>query len=335
MKRRIYFPILLCMVLWLTGCADKNLYVTSFEERYLCSVGDCSATVGEYNMLLLDVQRQYEAYYSEILGDNIWERKVDENRTFADYVQKDIVLDELVILELLQIEAANLQITLMEEELAQIAEAADAYMSQLNAETVEYTHTSREQTAELMEKYILAQKVIDYYSAHTDLEVSENEARTIQIQTITLPEKETIEQIIAELEGGEEFIAAVQKYTDTAAKEYTVVRGELKTELEEDVFLLKTGECSESIETEDGFCLIYCQDDYLKEQTERNRQTIVRQRIYDAWYSVVGELRTEQPLMINENQWSKIRMAEDEAITGGFFEVYNEWFTAVELRRPQ
>lgn len=335
MRRGRRLVSVLCILLCLTGCADKNLYVTSFEERYLCSVGDYSVTVGEYNMLLLDTQRQYEAYYNEILGDDIWSREIAEGRTFAEYVQKDIVLDELVILELLQIEAANLNITLVEEELARIAEAADAYVSQLNPETVEFTHTSREQTEALMGEYMLAQKVIDYYSAHTDLEVSENEARTIRIQTLTLPEKETIEQIIAELGGGEEFDAVVQKYTDTAVKEYTVVRGELKPALEEDVFLLKAGECSEIIETEDGFCLIYCQNDYLKEQTERNRQNIVRQRIYRAWYSVVGELRKEQPLMINENQWSRIRMAEDEAITGGFFDVYNEWFTAVELHRPQ
>lgn len=325
----------LCLVLCLTGCADKNLYVTSFDARYLLSVGEQSVTVGEYNMLLLDTQRQYEAYYNEILGTDIWERKIDETRTFADYVQKDIVLDELVILELLQLEAANLQMVLSEEEKEQVQAVAAAYMSRINEATLEFTHTSQNQAADLIGKYLLAGKVIDYYSEHTDLEVSENQARTVRIQAITLGDEAAAENIAKEAAAGTEFAEAAGNYSDAELKEYTVVRGQLKADVEDIVFLMKQGECSPVIQTEDGCCLIYCVDDYLEEQTELNRQKIIRERIYNAWYPVVRALREENPLMMNEGQWSKIDMASDEEVQAGFFAVYHEWFEGVDLHSPQ
>ena len=91
-------------------------------------------------------------------------------------------------------------------------------------------------------------------------------------------------------------------------------------------FSLVQGECSSVLETENGYCVIYCINDYLTDMTESNRENIVRQRIYDAWFSKVQEVRDTVSLTMNNSHWNKIQMAEEDAVKSCFFQIYEKYF---------
>ncbi len=318
---------LLCAVMVLcSGCADKNVYVTSFDKKYLFSLGDNSVTTTEYSLVLLEIQRQYEAYYQEILGENIWERETEDGTTFAQYVKENIVLDELVTLEALQIVAEELNLTLTETEQTEVKQAAAEYMETAGKETISYCRSSQELVQLLMEKYLIAGKVIAYYTEQTDLEVSENEARAIRIQVLTLEGTETAQKMTEALAEGTSFQTITERFGAEEPTEYNVVRGELVGEIEEVAFSLVQGECSSVLETENGYCVIYCINDYLTDMTESNRENIVRQRIYDAWFSKVQEVRDTVSLTMNNSHWNKIQMAEEDAVKSCFFQIYEKYF---------
>ena len=325
MKKRIGLLLCLC-TLMCAGCADKSIFVTSFDKRYLFALGDHRVTVGAYQTVLLDVQRQYEAYYGEMMGEEIWSRETEDGETFAEYVKQNVVLDELVTLEVLQVAAEELNLQLTEEEQTKLEEAAECYMSKVDAATVAYTRMDLEQIQELMGKYCLAEKVIGYYADQADLEVSGNEARAIRIQTVTTAEEETAEEILSHVKAGDSFLTAIEPYDEIETKEYNVVRGELTPELEEAAFALAQGECSDVMETEDGYCLLYCVNDYLEDMTQSNKEAIVSDRIYQAWYTEAKRLREELPLYLSTSQWKRVKLAGDASLQGYFFETYQEWF---------
>lgn len=324
--KRLCICLLCALMVLCSGCADKNVYVTSFDRTYLFSLGDNNVTVTEYSLVLLEIQRQYESYYQEILGEDIWTREIEDGTTFAQYVKEDIVLDELVTLEALQIVAEELNITLTETEQADVKQAAEEYMATAGKETISYCRSNQELVQMLMEKYLIAGKVITYYTEQTDLEVSENEARAIRIQVLTLEDAETANQVTAALEEGTSFQTITERFGTEEPTEYNVVRRELLGEMEEVAFSLAQGECSSVLETENGFCVIYCINDYLSDMTEGNRENIVRQRIYDAWFSKVQEVRVEASLTMSDSQWDKIQMAEKDAVKNCFFEIYEKYF---------
>lgn len=318
---------LLCTAMILCcGCADKNIYVTSFDKEYLFSLGENNVTVTEYSLVLLEVQKKYEEYYGEILGEDIWQRETEEGIPFEEYVQEHIVLDELVNLEALQIAAEELTLTLSEEEQEDAKKAAAEYMQTASKETISYCGGNEELIQILMEKYLMAGKVIAYYSEQADLEVSENEARAIRIQVLTLDDAETAWKVTGALEEGVSFQTITERFGSGEPIEYNVVRGELLEDIEEVAFALGQDECSPVLETENGYYVVYCMNDYLADLTEGNRQNIIRQRIYDAWSSKVQEVREGVKLTMNHSEWNKIQMAEDTAVENCFFQIYEKYF---------
>ena len=324
MKKKISWLLCLCMLMC-AGCADQNIFVTSFDKRYLFTLGERRVTVGAYETVFLDVQRQYEAYYGDLLGSAIWSRETGAGESFADYVKQDVVLDELVTLELLQVAAEQLHLGLSEEEQEDVESAAHAYLSKAK-DTLSYTRLDQEQIQELMEKYCLAEKVIQHYAEEADLEVSENEARAIRIQVLQVPDQKTAKKILDQVQAGASFLAVAESFESLELEEYNVVRGELLPKLEEAAFALESGECSEPIETDDGYDLIYCVNSYLEDMTQTNQESIVEDRIYAAWHAKVEELREELPLYVDEYAWKKIKIVQNDSLPGCFFETYQEWF---------
>lgn len=335
-KGNLWKRFTLCMIcillLFCSSCADKRVYVTTFDQKYLFSLGNADVTVSEYNTILLEIQRQYEAYYQEILGDDIWNREIEEGISFAEYVKENIVLDEVITLQLLQMLAEELEITLTEEEQKTAGKAAADYMERAGEETVSYCGSSLELIQQLYEKYVIAEKVIAYYTEQANLEVSENEARAIRIQMFSIADAETAKKVSDALEAGDSFQEVSEDFGNEELKEYNVVRGELTEEIEEVVFSLAQGECSPVLETENGYCIIYCLSDYLADITEGNRQNIIRQRIYDAWFSEVRQMRQDLKLNINESEWKHIRMAENKDAESCFFQIYESYFGEAGLQ---
>ncbi len=330
-KKRIWMKqlclYLLCAAMVLvSGCADKNVYVTSFDKKYLFSLGEHDVTTTEYKLILLEVQKKYQEYYGEILGEDFWQQKTEDGSTFEEYVKEHIVLDELVSLEALQILAEELNITLIEDEQEEAKCTAKAYMETAGEAAISYCGSTEELVQQLIEKYLVAGKVISYYTEQADLEVSENEARAIRIQVLNLESAEIGEQVTAALAEGSSFQNITERFGNTEPIEYNVVRGELLEEIEEVAFALGKDACSPVLKTEKGYCVIYCMNDYLTDLTESNRQNIIRQRIYDVWFSKVEEVRKEVKLTMNASEWDKIQMAEDDAVESCFFQIYETYF---------
>ncbi len=324
--RQLLLWLLCAEMILCSGCADKHVYVTSFDKKYLFSLGENDVTVTEYNMVLLEVQKKYQEYYGEILDNDIWQQETEDGIPFAEYVKEHIVLDELVTLEALQIAAEELNITLTEEEREEVKVAAAEYMQTAGEETISYCGSNEELVQRLTEKYLRADKVIEYYTEQADLEVSENEARAIRIQVLTFHEAETAEEVTGALAEGASFQSITERFGEGEPIEYNVVRGELLAEMEEAAFALGEEECSPVLKTENGYCVIYCMNDYLADLTEGNRQNIIRQRIYDTWYAKVQEVRANAKLTMNHSQWDKIQMTEDPEVKNCFFQIYEKYF---------
>ena len=90
---------------------------------------------------------------------------------------------------------------------------------------------------------------------------------------------------------------------------------------------MSTGEISNIIEDEDGYHILKCVSTYNREETDRNKQTIMEERkreVFGEEYDNYVETLTRT---LNEKLWKEITCIQDpEVTTSDFFKVFDSYF---------
>lgn len=308
-----------------SGCGlmenTEIVFTTGLSGDQLFKIGKSVCTLPEAMIYIMDYQRQYEGVY----GVEMWEHDFG-GITFEQYV-KDTIVDQLASMKAITLLADDYEVSLSDEEQNKVSQAAEEYFDALSGEQTEYMDLKLEDVEDLYRDHVLSGKVYEEITKDVNTEVSDDEARIITVQQIRLDSAETAESVKAQLDEGRDFASLASTYSLDSQVTYTFGRGEHDSAFEEAAFALENDQTSGIIETEDGYYILKCVNNFDQEATEANKVTMVEKRRDELFGDVYDQLVAETPSQFNNRLWEKVHFADwTGEFPPDFLEIYEQYF---------
>lgn len=352
-KIKIFFlSMLLCLCL--CGCGKdeaentktensntKVVLTTGFAEDEIFRIGESSCCLAEAMVYMTNMQNQYESVY----GTQIWKRTIGED-TLEEKV-KDLILARLAQIKTMNLLAEQREIVLTEQEENLVSEAAGEYYGSLNATEIAAMKLDEEIIRQLYREYALANKMYNQIIESTNPEISDDEARTVTVSQIliktyaldgngqrvdyTQESKNAayrkIRDIQSMLYDGGDFDELAARYSEAAQLTVSFCKGEKPVAYEEAAFNLGNEEVSQIFQIPDGYCILKCISTLDRDQTDLNKEKIIKERKEEAFTEIYDEFVKTQIRNLNEELWEEVEfIAEQQVKTASFFDVYNAYF---------
>ena len=314
-----------------SGCrvGDEEVTISrgmADNEVFLIDGKVCTLPVMKL-VLMNNMNLHGESYGIDLLQNE--DLKVQKK--FEQYVKK-ISMDEITRVYSM-VALANAQgVTLTDEqkELAQWA-GEDCFKS-LTDEEVSYLAITEEQVQDIYEKYALADKLYRVLVQDVNEEVSDDEARIMEVRQIYTTNEEQARKAVADLKAETEFSTVAANYNEADEIMLTLQRGMLPEEAEEIAFSMENGEISDLIETDQGYYIFYCDNKFDEEQTQIHKKDIIEQRKQEAFHSVYDPFLETINSKLNESVWTNISIREMEQYSyEDFYVIYEKYLTEEKL----
>lgn len=266
--------------------------------------------------------------YEEVYTAEIWAVEIDgEGKTFGESLLEQIktyALDLHIILAMAQ----EYEVVLDTAEKEQLRRLAEDYYSKLSEPDKAYTGASKEDVLSLFQQYHLANKTVKALTAEADIEISDTEAKVIEVNRMELADAETAaqahEQLMAE---GADFHALARANSGLETAGQKLVWGEWEPELEAAAFSLKTGEVSQVIAAGGKYYLIQCVNDYDEQATLERKKTLSLARRDQAFREKYDAFLLLHPREAPPESWDGISFeTEADTKTTNFFALYRTYF---------
>ena len=328
MKKRLIAIGMALMLsgLSLTGCRIGNtefvLSEKKMDHKTVFTVDDMSCTVREAAIYLCN----YRNIYGNVYGVDLWEHE-SSKAELEEYV-RGIAIEELTRIVCMDLLAGQQSVTLSEDELSQIEELAEEYYKGLTEDDLAGMGVSQSDVRLAYEHYALAAKVYHSMTMSVDDEVSDDEARVIQVRELVVSDAQSADSIANRLEAGDDFSAIATSYPTT---ERNVARGDYPQELEGAAFALDNGMCTGMIPVEDEYYFIYCVNKFEPQLTEENREAILFKREKEQFENSYQNILANADFRMNDEAWESILLDEmEESTTDSFFALYEKYFPSME-----
>ena len=222
--------------------------------------------------------------------------------------------------------AKEKEMELSEEENGKIAQAAEEYFASLTEDETAYMGVSESDIKEYYEHYALAQKVYHSLTKAVNEEVSDDEARVMEIMQIFVSDESRANEIASRLVQGEDFATLANNYNELGSIQVNVSRDELPDAVEQIAFQMENDEVSGKITVDGGFYFIKCLNKYNQELTEANKANIVDKREKEAFDDEYNGFVSSLSSNINEELWENLELETGSGMkTDTFFEVFNTY----------
>lgn len=326
MKRKktagIIAGVLLTAVL-MSGCqiGNKDIVVSNtLNQKQVFKIGGMACGLKEARVYLTNYQNIYGTAY----GVDLWEHDFGDD-SLVNYV-KDVTLGELTKVICMDLLAESREMELTEEELGKVSEAAAEYYASLNEEETAYLDVTENDINEYYRHYALAQKLYNSLTDEVNEEVSDDEARVIEVMQIFVTDSADAMEVKARLDNGEDFATVANNYNELPSIQVTAARDDYPEAVEEVAFSLDNDQISGMITAENGYYFIKCLNKYNVELTEANKSNIVQKREEEAFDDEYNEFVSELSSKINKDLWSALTLnTEEEITTDSFFEVFQKY----------
>ena len=309
----------------LSGCGlMKNteiVFTTGLSGDQLFKIGKSVCTLPEAMIYVMDYQRQYEGVY----GVEMWEHDFG-GVTFEEYV-KDKIVDQLASMKAITLLAGDYEVSLNQEEEERVQKASEDYYGSLTEEQIRYMDLELEDVEALYRDHVLSGKVYEEITKDVNTEVSDDEARIITVQQIYLDSLETAQSVKEQLDEGRDFASVASAYSQDSQVTWTFGRGEHDEVYDEAAFALENDQVSEIIETEKGYYILKCIDNFDQEATEANKVTMVEKRRDELFESVYDQLVADTPSQFSRRLWEKVHFADwTGEMPPDFLAIYEQYF---------
>lgn len=331
-----------CIILF-SGCGEskepaKVVLTTGFAKDEVFRLENKSCTLPEIMVYLTNIQNQYENVY----GSQIWDAKVD-GVTLEENV-KDMALSKMAQVKAINLLAQSRGISLDEEELKLVSQAADEYYGSLNEAEIAEMGVDKNVIEGLYREYATSEKLYQDIIKDINPEISDDEARTITVEhilikTYNLDEDgnrenyteyarsqafERAKEVHDKALAGEDFDKLISEYNEDSNSQYSFGKGEMDAVFENAAFNLGEGEISDIVQTEYGYHIIKCLSTFNKDVTDANKIKIVSERRDEAFSQEYDRYVATLNKDLNNELWSSVSFIHDpEVSTCDFFEVFD------------
>lgn len=332
-NRRSSLGVTLCGIglalsLLVSGCSigGKEVVVSeAMTNHQLFKIGTTTCSLKEAKVYLVNYQNIYGTAY----GLNLWEHDFGDD-SLKDYV-KNITMQELTQVISMDQLAKSRELELSEEEKNRMAQAAEEYFASLTEEEKDYMGVSESDIQDYYEHYALAQKLYTSLTGAVNEEVSDDEARVMELMQIYVSDSTKADEVAARLAAGEDFASVANNYNEAGSIQITASRDDLPAEVSATAFQMDNDQMSGKIEAENGFYFIKCLNKYNQELTEANKTNIVEKREKEAVDDVYNEYTESLTSSINEKVWDALEPETGSGMqTNSFFETFYHYWNLQE-----
>ena len=185
----------------------------------------------------------------------------------------------------------------------------------------------------MYKNYYLADKVYDALAAEADAKISDEEARVMKIQYIRMNTdntkedkiKSTLKTVTDLVKGGyQTFAREAKQYSEDNVFEKTLKKNEATKTYEKSAFNLSNSEISSIIQDGKDYYLVYCVNSYLKTETEKNKEEIIKNAQQTYFNDKYSKYLKDIDVDFNDDQAKKIKLSTDENVKAvNLMTVYN------------
>ena len=323
------------------GCGknSKLVFTTGLSGNQLFKIGSTTCTTPEIMIYLTTFYNQYVDTY----GEEMWQ--YDFGGVSLEQHVKDVVLSKMAQIKIMNLMAEERDISLNEEEKAAVELAAETYYEMLEEDLKQQEKITKEIAEEVFAEYTLANKVYEAITESADMEISDDEARTVTAEVIyfknwkiknnektalseseLLPVLKDAKEALEKINEGETFATLAVQYSDDKQVVKSFSRGSVETSFEELLFSMDEGDVSDVIEREDGYYIVKCVSTMDYEATQENKKILADKRKQEAFSKAYTEVATNTHSQFRDKQWEKITLNEEiHATDANFFEIYEEY----------
>lgn len=323
MKRLAALAVVSTMTLTtLVGCATTSSVDNS---EVVATIGDSQVTAGVANFYLRYQQSGMEELYEMYFGEGFWTAPLTDGSTYAQNL-KDQVQKSLHEFYVLEDHMAEYNVTVTDEELAEIDATAEAFVAANSEKVLKAISGEKEIVAEVLRLFVINEKMFQAMTADVNTEVSDDEAAQKRLRyysknkttsengsTVELSEDELaalkteMETVLNDAKAngsleayGEEH--EIETYTLTFDSESTATAKEVIEAADK----LKEGEFSEVIDTEYLYYVVQLESEYDQEATDTRKAEIAEERRVEAYSLIAENWLVETKMELNQEAWDKL-----------------------------
>ncbi len=308
----------LCTLL-LAGCSRDG--VTASLGGYS---GEADYSPAQIRLIAVTERNRYQAIYT----DALWSAVADaEGNTFEKKL-KDQIEQFLVELEAVNRMADEQNITLTSQEEDSIKSLADPYYGSLTAEDLSYTGITREEIEELYRRYYRADKAVSELTGGADLEVSDAEAKVIEVQRIELDSQEEADQLLAQLQEGQtDFGSLAAKSSRNSQISFTLEWTAQMDELTSQAFALEQDQVGSVIQQDGKYYIQKCTNAYDREATAARKEVLAQQKKTDTFRRLYDPFMEQHTVKLKAGAMDAVDFSQGaDCTTDDFFQVYRAYF---------
>lgn len=304
---------------------------TSVENTdVVVTVGGEEVTYEDMNFYATFLAAYYESYYYSYFGDTMWETEVSDGVTYEDSV-KDEAMTTMQEIIVVRQHAEELGVSLTDEEVAEIAATAEAFVAANESELLDLVSGSVESVTELLTLFEIDSKCTEEIIKDVDTVVSDEEAAqkkaTYVYAFMTVTDEDgnstdMTEDEIAQLETDlAELLADAKSSGDlyslaeelgynvletTFDSENTSLNADLLTALDS----LEEGEFTDVIATDYAYYIGQLTSEMDEDATESMKESIISERESTLYDETVAAWLAEVEVVINESVWKAVDFSD-------------------------
>jgi len=334
MKKKIGLIVIsFFLTIGLTSCSlgkTKVVWTGGFSSDQIFKMEEESCMLDEANILMANYKSQYMNDY----GTELWNRsKSTQDYSLEAYI-KEVTLSQLAKMTCMNLLANQQKLTLNKEEKNKIELATKAYYQSLTKTEVNELNVSYDTVKKLYEKYALATKLYTELTVGVNEEVSDDDARVMQVMQIVVSTKEKADKVTQRLVDSKDFAATANLYNEEQVIEQFVSRQDVPEEVEKIIFNLDNEQISGSIPAQDKFYFYKIVNKLNKEKTDEHKLDIVEERAKDAFDNVYEKFSKKIKTEFNSSMWDNVRVDfTDNVKTDSFFSTFDQYLG--ELRKSR
>ena len=318
----------------LTGCkisSDIPILgkIFGLHSNEIFEVDSLICSDDEYKLVFMNYVNKYKKDFG---GKIDWDAKVDQETTFTDFI-KEKVKEDITVKYTLSAMAETERVKLDKDDMELINDAVDEYYQSLDDVEKEYINSDIDVVARVYSNYYLADKVYKTVTESVGENVSEEQARVVKIQYIKMSVgdksaseiQSKLKRVAKAVKSNKiSFSQEAKQYSEDDSIERIIKKNEAKTKMETESFNLKKDKMSEIIQDGNDYYLIYCVENYMKEETSANKEEIIENKKQATFKKEYDAFLKEVDYDFNTSEWDDI-MPEDVEGTksSNFLEIYN------------
>lgn len=316
-KEKVLKIITIFFLILLTSC--KGIV---FENQKTAKAEEF--TKGEAMIFVVEEKNKYENKF----GANVWNLKSgDGDKNFKDYVVNNVkkFVEKIMKLKLI---ANELNIIIGNSDLEKIAKASKEYEESLTESDLYYIDCNSNDIVKAFTDFHTARLVVDNISKGVTTELSISESKVIKVQYIVLRALDDAKKVQESLSAkGASFSYFAKTRSIENNIDMIIQRGDEMSLKFPELFYLSTGQISEILVSENKYYIFKCINDYMVEETEDRRISILKTMKNDAFNENYKKYDDEYHLGSNSAYWKDINLSDGFACTiHKFEEIYYKYF---------